>query len=116
MSVGSQPPGAGASPESIRNCAPRCGGTRISRSYGSSSPSRLITFFASRSMDSTLKKVCSSMPFSARMGVAISLTLSMVNARPMGEQKWISLFSRSPRSRSSDSIRNETSSGAGGHL
>ena len=48
--------------------------------------------------------------------VAISDTLSIVNARPIGEQKWISLVSRRPRSRSSASIRNATSSGAGGHL
>ena len=56
------------------------------------------------------------MPFSPRIGVAISLTLSMVKARPMGEQKWISLLSRRPRSRSSASMRKATSSGAGGHL
>ena len=56
------------------------------------------------------------MPFSAKIGVAMSETLSIVNARPIGEQKWISLCSRRPRSRSSDSIRNATSSGAGGHL
>ena len=41
----------------------------------------------SGSIASTLKNVCSSMPFSARIGVTISLTVSMVKARPMGEQK-----------------------------
>ena len=41
-------------------------------------------------MVSTLKNVCSSMPRSARIGVAISETDSIVNARPMGLQKWIS--------------------------
>ena len=42
--------------------------------------------------------------------------LDAVKAREMGEQKWMSLFSRRPRSRSSDSMRRATSSGAGGHL
>ena len=32
----------------MRNCWPLCGGTRISRSYGSSSPSRLMTDLAGR--------------------------------------------------------------------
>ena len=40
----------------------------------------------------------------------------MVNARLIGERKVISVLSRRPRSRSSDSMRNATSSGAGGHL
>ena len=44
----------------------------------------------SGSIASTLKNVCSSIPFSARIGVAISLTVSIVKARPIGEQKWIS--------------------------
>ena len=43
----------------------------------------------SASIASTLKNVCSSMPFSARIGVAISETLSIVKARPIGEQKSI---------------------------
>ena len=46
----------------------------------------------------------------------MSDTLSIVNARPIGEQKSTRVRSRMPRSRSSDSIRNATSSGAGGHL
>ena len=49
------------------------------------------------SIVSTLKNVWSSIPFSARIGVAISDTLSIVNARPMGEQKWTSDASRRPR-------------------
>jgi len=52
---------------------------------------------------STLKNVCSSMPFCSRMGVAIAETLSMVKARPIGEQKCSSDFSRNPRWRSSAS-------------
>jgi len=56
------------------------------------------------------------MPFSSKIGVAMSETLSMVNARLIGERKVISVLSRRPRSRSSDSTRNATSSGAGGHL
>ena len=67
-------------------------------------------------MASTLKKVWSSMARFSRIGVAISLTDSIVNARPIGEQKCISVLSRSLRLRSSVSIRNATSSGAGGHL
>ncbi len=55
-------------------------------------------------------------PFSSKIGVAMSDTLSMVNARLMGERNVSSVLSRSPRSRSSDSIRNATSRGAGGHL
>ena len=100
----------------MRNCWPLCGGTRMSRSYGSSSPSRLWTTLRSGSIASTLKNVCSSMPFASRIGVAISDTLSIVKARPIGEQKWTSLWSRRPRWRSSASMRNATSSGAGGHL
>ena len=68
------------------------------------------------SIASTLKNVWSSMPFASRIGVAMSDTLSIVKARPIGEQKCMSAPSRMPRSRSSDSIRNATSSGAGGHL
>jgi hypothetical protein len=56
------------------------------------------------------------MPLLAKIGVAISDTLSIENARPMGEQKCTSLPSRMPRCRSSASMRNDTSSGAGGHL
>jgi hypothetical protein len=92
------------------------GGTRMSRSYGSSSPSRLRMTLRSGSIASTLKNVCSSTPFSSKIGVAMSETLWIVNARPIGEQKWTSLVSRRPRSRSSDSMRKDTSSGAGGHL
>ena len=70
----------------------------------------------SGSIASTLKKVWSSMCLASRIGVAISDTLSIVNARPIGEQKSIDVRPRMPRSRSSASSRNATSSGAGGHL
>ena len=88
----------------------------MSRSYGSSSPSRLSTTLRSGSIASTLKNVWSSMPLVSRIGVAMSDTLSMVNARPIGEQKCSSVASRRCRSRSSASMRKATSSGAGGHL
>jgi hypothetical protein len=67
-------------------------------------------------MESTPARSWRSIPFSSKIGVAISLTLSMVNARLIGERKVSCVFSRRPRARSSASMRKATSSGAGGHL
>ena len=88
----------------------------MSRSYGSSSPSRDWTTLRSGSIVSTLKKVWSSMPFSARIGVTISETVSMVKARPIGEQKWISVWVREAALAHLGFDQEATSSGAGGHL
>ena len=100
----------------MRTWAPLCGGTQMSRSYGCSSNASVMTTLRSASISDTPASSSSLIPFSSKIGVAMSDTLSMVKARLIGERNVSSVLSRSPRSRSSDSIRNATSSGAGGHL
>ena len=96
--------------------APLWGGTQIRRSYEYSSIASVMTTFFSGSIESMPARSWRSIPFSSKIGVAISLTLSIVKARLIGDRNWISVFSRRPRSRISDSTRKATSSGAGGHL
>ena len=60
------------------------------RSYGCSSNASVMTTFRSGSIDATLASSSRPMPFAARIGVAMSDTDSIVNARLIGDRKVIS--------------------------
>ena len=66
------------------------------RSYPCSSNASVMTTFRSGSIDATLASSSSPMPFAARIGVAMSDTDSIVNARLIGDRKVISVAVAQP--------------------